>query len=405
MRADSGRNVFRFWAGLIGCLPPRGEGSFLLALLGTSVAKRKSPSANTNPRKSIMAEQASWIRTARNVMQESKVNFFQVHPARYWFDFLLSITLGYSAGSVFLMAPLGSPLQLAAYPLAVFWLYRLGSLVHEVCHLGQHEMRVFKVTWNLLVGVMTLAPSPFFTRHHRDHHSARMYGTPQDPEYIVNVFRPGSVPSIIAYWLLIAVFPLIVFFRFLLAPLSFVHPKVREWVLTHASSLTMNHRYERRLNRFDRRVVTAVELLCCLRAAAMLSMVFLGAAHWTRLPLFYSLGIGVLVLNQLRLLADHHFETDGQPFELDDHIRDSCNYTGRDFLTWLLFPFAIRYHALHHLFPTLPYHNLKAAHAFLLDELPADSPYRSLDQRSWWSVAKRTLIGRTAPKLELRKAA
>jgi len=353
-----------------------------------------------------MAEQASWIRTARNVMQESKVNFFQVHPARYWFDFLLSITLGYSAGSVFLMAPLGSPLQLAAYPLAVFWLYRLGSLVHEVCHLGQHEMRVFKVTWNLLVGVMTLAPSPFFTRHHRDHHSARMYGTRQDPEYIVNVFRPGSVSSIIAYWLLIAVFPLIVFFRFLLAPLSFVHPRVREWVLTHASSLTMNHRYERRLNRFDRRVVTAVELLCCLRAAAMLSMVFLGAAHWTRLPLFYSLGIGVLVLNQLRLLADHHFETDGQPFELDDHIRDSCNYTGRDFLTWLLFPFAIRYHALHHLFPTLPYHNLKAAHAFLLDELPADSPYRSLDQRSWWSVARRTLVGRTtAPQRELRKAA
>ena len=46
MRADSGRNVFRFWAGLIGCLPSRGEGSFLLALWGhvgrqTQIAKRQ----------------------------------------------------------------------------------------------------------------------------------------------------------------------------------------------------------------------------------------------------------------------------------------------------------------------------------------------------------------------------
>jgi hypothetical protein len=99
-------------------------------------------------------------------------------------------------------------------------------------------------------------PSPFFTRHHRDHHSARMYGTRQDPEYIVNVFRPGSALSLAAYVLLIMAFPLMVFFRFLLAPLTFVHPRVREWTLRHASSLTMNYRYERRLNRLDRWAVT-----------------------------------------------------------------------------------------------------------------------------------------------------
>jgi fatty acid desaturase len=344
----------------------------------------------------MSAQQGSWISATRAVLQESNVNFFRVRPDRYWVDFLLSITLAYGFATVFLMAPLGSLLQLAAYPFAVFWIYRLGSLVHEVCHLSQHEMRTFKVTWNLLVGVMTLAPSPFFTRHHRDHHSARMYGTPQDPEYIVNVFRPGSLSSLLAYSVLLALFPLIVFFRFLLAPMSFIHPRLREWVLTHASSLTMNYRYERKLNRFDRWAVTSVELLCCLRAAGMLLAVAFGLSHWTRLPLFYSVGVGVLVLNQLRLLADHHFVTDGKPLALDDHIRDSCNYTGRDFLTWLLFPFAIRYHALHHLFPMLPYHNLKAAHAYLIEHLPADSPYRSLDQTSWWSVAKKTLFS-TAP--------
>jgi fatty acid desaturase len=333
-----------------------------------------------------------WISSARDLLQKSHVDFFRVRPARYWFDFLLSVSLAYSAAAIYLIAPLGSWPQVAAFPLAVFWLYRLGSLVHEVCHLGHREMRAFKVAWNLVVGVMVLSPSPFFTRHHRDHHSQRLYGTPQDPEYIVNVFRPGSLSSLLAYGGLVALFPLIVFLRFFFAPLSFLHPRLREWVLTHASSLTMNFRYERKLSAFDRSAVTTIELLCWLRAVAMPLGVLLGLTHWTRLPLFYSLALGVLVLNQLRLLADHHFDSRGQSFAWADHIADSCNFTSRDFLTWLLFPFAIRYHALHHLFPTLPYHNLKAAHTYLVEHLPADSPYRSLDQPTWWSVARKTLF-------------
>ena len=112
-----------------------------------------------------------WIRDARRVIRDAPVNFFRVSPIRYWADFLLALALAYSAATVYLLAPLGSWPQLAAFPIAVFWLYRLGSLVHEVCHLGHREMRAFKVTWNVLVGTFTLTPSPFFTRHHRDHHS------------------------------------------------------------------------------------------------------------------------------------------------------------------------------------------------------------------------------------------
>ena len=124
--------------------------------------------------------------------------------------------------------------------------------------------------------------------------------------------------------------------------------------------------------------------------------VLLGWTDWTRIPLLYLLALGVLFLNQMRLLADHHFASHGRPMEWSSHILDSCNFTGRDPLTWLFFPFSIRYHALHHLFPSLPYHNLAAAHAYLLRELPADSPYRTLDQTSWWSVARSTLRGPAA---------
>jgi fatty acid desaturase len=81
--------------------------------------------------------------------------------------------------------------------------------------------------------------------------------------------------------------------------------------------------------------------------------------------------------------------------DVEAHILDSCNFTRNDPLTLLLFPFSIRYHALHHLFPSMPYHNLKPAHDYLARALPADSPYLGLDQPGWWSVARRTLFGGT----------
>lgn len=348
-----------------------------------------SPAAAIRKEVPLSSASNQWISTVRSTLQRSEVNFFQVSPARYWIDFLLSVTIAYTAGTIYLVSPLFSWQQLVAFPVTVFWLYRTGSLIHEVAHLSHGEMQPFKVAWNLVVGVITLSPSPFFTRHHRDHHTQRMYGTPQDPEYVVNIWRRGSWQSMLAYLGIIAVFPLLVFLRFFLVPLTYLHPKLREWTLTRASSMTLNWQYVRKITPRDRWAITAVEWLCWIRATMIPAAVLLGLNPWTRLPLLYALGFTALLMNQMRQLADHHFEGDGGNLELSDHIHDSCNYTSRDLLTWLFFPFAIRYHALHHLFPTLPYHNLAAAHAYLVRELPADSPYRDLDQPSWWSVARK----------------
>ncbi|NCA11804.1 hypothetical protein EBR56_08350, partial [bacterium] len=230
-----------------------------------------------------------WLRDARLAIRDAPVNFFRVSPVRYWADFLLALALAYSSATVYLISPLGSWPQIAAFPIAVFWLYRLGSLVHEVCHLGHHEMRGFKVAWNVLVGTFTLTPSPFFTRHHRDHHSQRMYGTPEDPEYVANVLEGGNWRSALAYGLFMLVFPLLVFLRFLLAPLTFLHPRLRRWTLEHASSLTLNLRYRRRVTPFDRRAITAVEALCFMRAAVIPLSVYAGLAPPSRIPLLYLL--------------------------------------------------------------------------------------------------------------------
>jgi hypothetical protein len=84
----------------------------------------------------------------------------------------------------------------------------------------------------------------------------------------------------------------------------------------------MNPHYVRKLNHFDRRAITAIEVLCWLRATAMIAAVWFGWTHWTRLPLFYSLALGVLTLNQLRLLATTTGY--GEELELNQHILDSC---------------------------------------------------------------------------------
>jgi fatty acid desaturase len=335
----------------------------------------------------VSADQG-WVRSARLALASSGRDFFRISPARYWFDFLLTAALTSVSSTIYFNAPLLSWPQLVAFPFTVFWLYRLGSLIHEVAHLPHNEMRVFKVVWNLMVGVTTLTPSPFYTRQHRDHHTLRIYGTPQDPEYTANVCEPGSARSLLLYALTILVFPLLVFLRFLLAPLTFLHPRLREFTLRRLSSLMFNWRYERKVSPFDRWAMTSLELLCCARAAFIPIGVLTGVLPLSRIPLLYLLAISTLAMNQMRQLADHRLESSGGQLPLEAHLHDSCNYTSRDFLTWLFFPFAIRYHALHHLFPSLPYHNLSAAHKRLKESLPADSPYHLLEQPSWWSTAR-----------------
>lgn len=339
----------------------------------------------------IVSPPSDWVRQVRATLKDADENFHQVNPWIYWRDMILSAVVAYASAAVFLASAPFSMWQIGGFLMATFWLYRVGSLVHEVAHLGGHEHTAFKVAWNLLVGIPTLTPSTFFTGHHRDHHSQKIYGTPTDPEYVVNVCPRGSVLNLAFYFLMVALFPLAVFLRFLFAPLTFVSPAVRDFTLRHLSAFTFNFHYQRNVTSINRRTFAWLELACFVRAAVIPLAILIGARPWSHMVMLYCLGASVVILNQLRQLADHHFEGDGGPLSVSDHILDSCNYVGRDPLTWLFFPFAIQYHALHHMFPSLPYHNLALAHGHLMKKLPTDSPYRDLVQPGWWSVAGKML--------------
>jgi fatty acid desaturase len=65
-----------------------------------------------------------------------------------------------------------------------------------------------------------------------------------------------------------------------------------------------------------------------------------------------------------------------------EQMVDSVNYPHNPLLGGLWAPVGLRFHALHHIFPTMPYHALAEAHRRLMRELPADSPYRLTEGKS-----------------------
>jgi fatty acid desaturase len=93
-----------------------------------------------------------------------------------------------------------------------------------------------------------------------------------------------------------------------------------------------------------------------------------------------------MLLNYNRNLVAHRYENTGGPMSHAEQLADSITIIGRPLVTELFFPLGLRYHALHHLFPGLPYHNLGVAHRRLMAHLPADAPYRRTIFSSYWQA-------------------
>jgi len=90
--------------------------------------------------------------------------------------------------------------------------------------------------------------------------------------------------------------------------------------------------------------------------------------------------------------------------QLFSQIQDSVTITNSPILHELLFPVGMRYHALHHMMPGMPYHNLGHAHRRLMAELGPDSPYRDTLYSSIFEVYHRIFVDIRAAKQSAAKA-
>jgi len=323
------------------------------------------------------------FREARRILGD----LFVHRPKFYWADMLVTITIGYGFAFIYLNTPVFSPLQIVSFLIAGFALFRVGSFIHEITHLRQGELPFFRVAWNLMAGIPMLMPS-FFYENHIDHHNSHRYGTIRDGEYLQ--LGRGSRWKLLLFWLQVPVLPLYIYARLLIvSPISFLHPRLRTWALEHTSSFVINFRHRLEVPASaPRKAWAALEVACFLRAAALAFALLAGMKPWTHGLQLYFLALMTLGLNYIRNMVTHHYRNEGAEMTFLEQLDDSVNITGGPIFTELFFPLGLRFHALHHLFPSLPYHNLPAAHRRLMAELPADSPYRRSVYPSFWSVMR-----------------
>jgi fatty acid desaturase len=185
----------------------------------------------------------------------------------------------------------------------------------------------------------------------------------------------------------------------IIGPVSWLHPRLREWVLTDASAAVSNPYYRKRFPKRDERHLVIVEALCFTYLAGIAALLGTGAIRGKHLMMGYAVFALALSLNWVRNLAAHRYGNRGDRMSHAEQISDSINITGQTWLTILMFPVGLRYHALHHLFPSLPYHNLGKAHRRLTTRLPPDAPYHATGRNSFFAAAADLWRGamRTSP--------
>ena len=314
----------------------------------------------------------------------------EAKPSLYWPDMLLSALVGYGAlaGAIMLQ---NIPLAVVCGVIAVLALYRALLFIHELTHIHRDALPGFRVAWNLIVGIPLLTPSFMYEGVHTLHHARTRYGTADDPEYLpLALMKPWSLPTFVLVAMLAP--PALILRCAVLVPLGVIIPPLRRVVWQRFSALSINPGFRRRPPEGEMKArVMWQETLASIWAIALVASVPL--LGWKPLLVAMVILSGVAVFNQLRTLVAHLWENDGEPMTVTAQYLDSVNVPPPGILPELWAPVGLRYHALHHLLPSMPYHALPEAHRRLSAHLGHPSTYDRASHRGMIALVVR--IGRS----------
>lgn len=309
-------------------------------------------------------------------------------PWIYWTDLLLTGAIGWS-GLVTACVGTGATAALG-FVLAMLAFHRGISFLHELAHV-RYAVPGYDFAWNVLIGLPLLVPSFVYTRVHIDHHAGAIFGTARDPEY-TRIAGQGRLRPLLIL-LGAALSPLVLAVRWLVvAPLSLVHPAARSFVVRRLSSLTGSTTYTRpppRGGAVPRWALLEGAVSLWAWALALGTGTGMVSAHVAAVAV--ALAVSVSLLHGLRSFGTHRFSATGEVLPFETQFLDSVNFIGHPLVTELWAPAGLRYHALHHLAPDLPYHALGAAHRLLEAELPADDLYHRATVRRVSDIVREVL--------------
>ena len=343
-----------------------------------------------NQSKSATPDDMAMLRAAVELTRDISA----ARPEIYWPDMLISAAVGYAglAGAILLS---GWAAWVSGL-LAVFTLYRALLFIHELTHIHKTALPGFRLVWNVAVGIPMLTPSYMYEGVHTLHHARTRYGTAEDPEYMpLALMEPWRLPAFIVISMLLPIGLLIR--SAILVPLGAIIPPLRKLVWERASSLSINPDFRRRPPEGEfAKMVRWQELGVMVWSWALLAstQVF----GWRPLLIGLAVVSATALLNQIRTLVAHLWENDGDAMTVTGQYLDSVNVPPPAMLAPLWAPVGLRYHATHHLLPSVPYHSLGEAHRRITAHLGVGSTYERSSYTGFMpllgKIARSTMVRR-----------
>jgi len=362
------------------------------------------PATVRSPQKSARAKRADFqtsddkamLRAARDLTKD----LGEARPGIYWTDMLVSTAVGYGGIATAILTD-SLAVAVIAGLVAALALYRSLMFIHELTHIHRDALPGFRLGWNLIVGIPMLTPSFMYEGVHTIHHKRTQYGTPEDPEYLpLALMKPWSLPLFVLVAILAPVALLVR--AAVLIPLGAVFPAVRTFTWERFSALSINPDFRRKPpeGAFARQVRWQEA------GAAIWAITVLASTYWLGWrPLLIALAIVSLtaLLNQLRTLVAHLWENEGEPMTVTAQFLDSVNVPPPGVAAEIWAPVGLRYHALHHLMPSMPYHDLPEAHRRLAKELAPTETGGVSTYEGANHPGMLTLVGRIARSTMVRR--